>query len=74
MREITFIITEDEHDGGFNARARWAPGNRDIFTQGETREELVENIRDAIEASFDPGDNRPQLVHLHFIRDEVIAL
>lgn len=74
MREITFIVTEDELDGGYNARARWAPANRDLFTEAETREQLVCNIRDAIDATFDQGEARPELVHLHFVRDEVIAL
>lgn len=74
MREITFVVTEDEVDGGYNARARWAPGNRDIFTEADTREELLRNIRDAIDASFDEGEQRPELMHLHFVRDEVIAL
>ena len=74
MREITFIITEDEVDGGYNARGHWAPGNRDIFTEADTRDELVRNIRDAIDATFDDGEDRPELVHLHFVRDEVIAL
>lgn len=74
MKEITFIITEDEVDGGYNAHARWTPGNRDIFTEADSREELIRNIRDAIDATFDKGDERPELVHLHFVRDEVIAL
>jgi len=73
MSEITFIITEDEADGGYNARAHWPDGNRDIFSQGDTREDLIRNIRDAIDASFDDDEPKPQLIHLHFVRDEVIA-
>jgi len=73
MSEITFIITEDEADGGYNARAHWPDGNRAIFSQGDTREDLIRNIRDAIDASFDDDEPKPQLIHLHFVRDEVIA-
>jgi predicted RNase H-like HicB family nuclease len=73
MSEITFIVTEDESDGGFTARAHWPVGNRDIFTEGDTREELIRNIREAVEVSFDPAEDRPKLIHLHFVRDEVIA-
>jgi len=73
MKEITFIITQDESDGGFSARAHWPAGNRDIFTEGKDREELIRNIREAIDASFDGNDQKPELIHLHFIRDEVIA-
>lgn len=72
-REITFIITEDESDGGFNAAAHWPDGNRDIFTQGDTREELIKNIREAVDCAFDPLETKPALIHLHFVRDEVIA-
>jgi predicted RNase H-like HicB family nuclease len=73
MNEITFIITEDQVDGGYNARAHWPDENRDIFTEGDTREELIRNIREAIEVTFDEHEPKPQLIHLHFVRDEVIA-
>jgi predicted RNase H-like HicB family nuclease len=73
MKEITFIVTEDEIDGGFNARAHWPDGNRDLFTDGDTREDLLRNIREAIDVSFDEGESKPDLIHLHFVRDEVIA-
>ena len=74
MKEITFIITEDEIDGGYNAKAHWPHGNRDIFTQGDDREDLLRNIRDAIECAFDGAEAKPDLIHLHFVRDEVVAL
>jgi len=73
MKEITFIITEDEVDGGYTAHAHWADGNRDIFTEGEDREELIRNIREAIDVTFDGAEEKPDLIHLHFVRDEVIA-
>jgi hypothetical protein len=46
MKEIIFVITEDDVDGGFTAKAHWADGNRDIVTEGDSREELLRNIRD----------------------------
>ena len=73
MREITFIVTEDEVNGGFTARAHWSDGKRDIITEGDTREELLRNIREAIDVSFDEAEPKPDLIHLHFVRDEVIA-
>ena len=73
MREITFIITEDEADGGYSARAHWPDGNRDIITEGDSREELLRNIREAIDVSFDDAEPKPELIHLHFVRDEVVA-
>lgn len=73
MKEITFIVTEDEVDGGYIARAHWPDGNRSIFTQGDTREELIRMVRDAIDASFDDHEEKPSLIHLHYVRDEAIA-
>ena len=71
-REITFIVREDD-GGGYTANAHWPEGNRDLHTEGDTREELLRNIREAIDASFDEGDAKPNLIHLHYIRDEVVA-
>ena len=73
MREITFVIAEDQVDGGFTARAHWPDGNRDIFSEGDTRDELIRNIREAVDVSFDDGEEKPELIHLHFVRDEVIS-
>ena len=73
MKEIIFVVTEDEVDGGFTAKAHWTDGNRDIITEGESREALLRNIRDAINAAFDEKEPKPELIHLHFVRDEVIA-
>ncbi len=73
MQEITFIITEDGIDGGYTAHAHWPDGNRDIFTEGDNRDDLLRNIREALEVSFDEGEPKPDLIHLHFVRDEVIA-
>jgi predicted RNase H-like HicB family nuclease len=73
MGEITFIITEDDIDGGYTADAYWPDGNRDIITKGDTRAELIRNIREAIDVSFDEAEAAPRLIHLHFVRDEVIS-
>jgi predicted RNase H-like HicB family nuclease len=73
MREITFIITEDETDGGYTAQAHWPVGNRDIITEGDDRDDLIRNIREAIDAAFESDEPKPELIHLHFVRDEVIA-
>ena len=73
MNEITFIVSEDETDGGFSARAHWPDGNRDIFTEGDTRDDLIRNVREAVEVTFADDEPKPSLIHLHFVRDEVIA-
>lgn len=61
MKEITFIVTEDP-SGGYCASAHWPDGNRDLFAEGDMREELLKNIRDAIDAAFDDGEPKPRLI------------
>lgn len=70
--EITFVVREDDA-GGFTAHSHWPKGNRDLHTEGDTREELLRNIREAIDASFDDKEEKPDLIHLHYVRDEVVA-
>lgn len=67
MTEIIFLV-EDDPDGGYTARAMV----ESIYTQGETIEELRELIRDAVQCHYDDND-RPQLIRIHSVRDEVIA-
>ena len=70
MSEIIFEVNEDEIDGGYSARALGCG----IHTQGETIEELRRNVREAVDCYFDGTMNRPGLIRLHFVRDEVLAL
>lgn len=74
QQSITFVITEDPIDGGFVARAHWPAGNRETVTQGDDREDLIRNIREALDASFDEAEQKPKLIHLHFVRDETLPL
>jgi predicted RNase H-like HicB family nuclease len=68
MTEIVFQIDEDP-EGGFTARAVGAS----IFTEADTLEELKRNVRDAVQCHFDDPADRPKVIRLHFVRDEVIA-
>ena len=68
--EIIFEIIEDEVDGGYSASAI----GYGIHTQGETLEEIRENIREAFECYFDGELARPELIRLHFAHDEVLVL
>ena len=68
--EIIFEVNEDEVDGGYSASAL----GYGIHTQGETVEELRQNVKEAIECYFDAAMKRPRLIRLHFVRDEVLAL
>jgi hypothetical protein len=66
--EIIFYI-EDSMEGGYEARALGAS----LFTEGDTIDELKENIRDAVRCHFNDADT-PQIIRLHFVREEAIAL
>ena len=68
--EIIFEVSEDEVDGGFSASAL----GYGIHTQGDTIEELRDNVKEAVDCYFDETMTRPALVRLHFVRDEVLAL
>ena len=68
MNEIVFLIEEDP-ESGYVASALGAS----ILTQGDDLDELRRNVRDAVECHFEDSD-RPRIVRLHFVRDEVFAL
>jgi hypothetical protein len=67
MNEIIFVV-EEAPEGGFTARALGAS----IFTEADDMAGLHEQIRDAVRCHFDEPD-RPRLIRLHFVREEVIA-
>jgi hypothetical protein len=64
--EIIFSVQESP-DGGFEAQAL----GHDIFTQGDTMEELREMVRDAVRCHFGEGP-APLVIRLHFVKDEVM--
>jgi hypothetical protein len=67
MNEVVFIV-ESAPEGGYTARALGVS----IFTEADTMDELHERVRDAVRCHFDDAD-RPKAIHLHHVRDEVIA-
>jgi hypothetical protein len=67
MNEVIFIV-EEAPEGGYTARAV----GESIFTEAESVDDLHERVRDAVRCHFN-GDNAPNLIRLHFVRDEVIA-
>jgi predicted RNase H-like HicB family nuclease len=69
MNEIIFDVREDEADGGYVASAL----GYGIHTQGETLEELRAMVKDAVNCYFDETMQRPSVIRLHFVRDEVLA-
>ena len=65
--EIIFSIQESP-EGGYEARAL----DHSIFTQANSIEELKSNIRDAVSCHFDTAQ-KPSVIRLHFVKDEVIS-
>lgn len=68
MSEIVFLVEQDP-EGGFTARALGVS----IFTDGDTFDALKENVRDAVRCHFDEASQRPSVIRLHWLREEVIA-
>jgi len=67
--EIIFEVREAE-EGGYYACAL----GYSIFTEADTWEELKGMARDAVECHFDEDEERPKMIRLHLVRDEVFAL
>lgn len=68
MNEVIFLV-EEAPEGGYTARAL----GEAIFTEAETLEELRANVREAVECHFD-ANNRPKIIRLHMVREEVISI
>lgn len=67
MEELLFEVTQ-EADGGYCAECL----TESIFTEGDTWEQLRENVREAVEAFyFDRPE--PRHIRLHLVRDEMLT-
>ena len=64
--EIVFSVSESL-EGGYEAKAL----GHSIYTQAETLDELRAAVQDAVRCHFDETD-RPSVIRLHVVRDEVI--
>ena len=65
--EITFLVS-DSSEGGFEARAL----GHSIYTEADSEAELRSMVRDAVACHFEDGQ-RPGIIRLHFVREEVLA-
>ncbi|HTA56972.1 MAG TPA: hypothetical protein VK805_02385 [Candidatus Baltobacteraceae bacterium] len=65
--EIIFAVQESP-EGGYEARAL----GHSIFSQAETLEELKAMVRDAVSCHF-TGNEKPSVIRLHLVKDEVIS-
>jgi len=69
MSELIFVV-EEAPEGGFTAKALQAS----IVTEAESLEELRANILDAVRCHFADERERPKMVRLHLVRDEVLPV
>lgn len=68
MNEIIFLV-EEAPESGYIARAL----GESIFTEADDLESLHQQVRDAVHCHFDEGKT-PQIIRLHFTREEVITV
>jgi len=66
--EIIFEV-EESPEGGYDARAL----GYSIYTQADTIDELKAMLQDAVRCHFEEND-RPRVIRLHLVKDEVIAV
>ncbi|MCY4213663.1 MAG: 2-oxoisovalerate dehydrogenase [Gammaproteobacteria bacterium] len=65
--EIIFEVAESV-EGGYEARAL----GHSIFTRGDDWDNLRDMAREAVLCHF-VGDETPQVIRLHLVRDEAVA-
>jgi hypothetical protein len=65
-KEILFLV-EEADEGGYVARAL----GHSIFTEADSWEEIKRAIRDAVQRHLD-DEERPALIRLHAVREEVV--
>ncbi len=67
MNEIIFLV-ENAPEGGYTARAL----GESIFTEADDLDELRKNTREAVNCHFE-REEKPKMIRLHFVSEEVIA-
>ena len=65
-KEIIFLV-EEAPEGGFTSRAL----GYSIFTEGDTWEELKENVQDAVRCHFEE-EEQPVIIRLHLVKEEIV--
>jgi hypothetical protein len=68
MSELVFDVVQ-EADGGYCAGCL----TENIFTQGDTWDELRKNVLEATTAFYFDGP-RPERIRLHLVRDEILSV
>jgi hypothetical protein len=69
MKELIFLVHEAE-EGGYYAEAVGVG----IFAEGDTMDDLKKSIKSGIECYYENTNDAPSFAHLHFVKDEIMAL
>lgn len=69
MNEIIFVV-EEAPEGGYTARALDAP----IFTEADDLGSLRTNVRDAVICHYEDEQDRPRVIRLHVVSEQLIAV
>jgi hypothetical protein len=68
IEELVFLV-EEAAEGGYTARALGAS----IVTEADDLDALRHQVADAVYCHFPQEANRPRLIRLHLVKDEVFA-
>lgn len=64
-------VFQEETDGGFSV---WVPDLPGCASQGETLEEALGNIKEAIELYLEDSDREPEILHYDYKRQFVVPV
>ena len=68
IEELVFVV-EEAPDGGYTARAL----GTSIITEADDLETLRRQVVDAVHCHFPKDSQRPGIIRLHMVKDEVFA-
>ena len=68
LEELVFIV-EEAPDGGYIAKALGVS----IITEADDLETLRSQVLDAVRCHFAEENQRPRIIRLHMVKDEVLA-
>jgi predicted RNase H-like HicB family nuclease len=68
--EIIFEVSEDLVDGGYLAAAI----GHGITTEADSLDDLRAMVKEAVQCHFYHAEEKPKIIWLHFVRDEVLAV
>jgi len=68
IEEVVFIV-EEEPDGGYMARALGVS----IVTEADDLQALRSQVLDAVRCHFADDKQKPRIIRLHMVKDEVLS-